>query len=179
MKHLFFFVVCMSFFVSSAAAQSNQGPLFEGGVFPTVRFRTFDGKLLTTDFLKGKVVMYIFTSFNKQCPPCIAQMEGLNELYDMFSANDSVVFISGISDENATIKSFRKQYDLKYHIVSLERNEFNRFSKGFPTLILVGADGKIVKIRKGSPIELDIAKRRILAIFEPAIREELRIIHTL
>ena len=54
--------------------------LVEGDIFPEIMFRTIDDEILKTEDLKGKLVFYNF--YFAACPPCIAQKDGLNELYE-------------------------------------------------------------------------------------------------
>ena len=171
MKNIFLFL-CFAALTSVVTAQRTPDPLSEGDMFPNAKFRTIDRKALKTEELNGKVVMYNF--YFAQCPPCIAEMEGLNELYHIFGANDSVVFISVTFDDYATIDRYKKTYGLPFHIVSLDRNMLKRFVAGYPTNYLVDADGKIVMKRRGGVIDPTIATKKVLHDFSPAIRKELQ-----
>ena len=173
MKSLFSFLLCFFVFILPSTAQYNhRGPLFEGDKFPEIVLKTIDGEVLKTEDLKGKVVFYNF--YFAACPPCIAQKGGLNELYEMFHANDDVVFISVTFDNKATIEQFRKRYDVQFKIVSINRRKMSQFLYGYPTNFLVDMDGKIVLIRGSGNIDATKAKERLLAEFSPAIQNELR-----
>ena len=137
-KCLSFTLFCLVFLVLPSASQR----LSEGDIFPEIIFETIDGELLKTEDLKGKVVFYNF--YFAACPPCIAQKDGLNELYRRFQANVDVVFISITFDSYETIKQFQNVHNISFKIVSTNRNEIYRFTGSYPTNFLVGVDGKIV-----------------------------------
>ena len=61
-----------------------------GSKFLNMMDKTIDDELLTTKNLKGKVVFYNF--YFAFCQPCIAEKEGLKELYETF-ASDDVLFV--------------------------------------------------------------------------------------
>ena len=168
MKSLFSILLCFTVTVFPSMAQR----LSEGDIFPEVMFRTIDGELLKTEDLMGKVVFYNF--YFSACPPCIAQKDGLNALYERFHTNDDVVFISVTFDNKATIKKFREMYEIRFKIVSINRKEMSQFLYGYPTNILVGIDGKIMLIRGSGSIDANKAKEWLLADFSPAILNELQ-----
>jgi len=161
LKSLFSTLLCFIIIVLPSMAQR----LSEGDLFPEVMFRTVDGELLRTKDLSGKVVFYNF--YFAACPPCIAQKDGLNALYEMFHANDDVVFISVTFDNYATIEQFRKKYEMPFKIVSINSQEVYRFVRCHPTNFLVGVDGKIILKMEGGN------SRTVRNRFSSAIRNEL------
>jgi len=143
MKRIFLVFCFFATFAVSSTAQKRFWQLSEGDIFPEIMFTTIDGELLKTENLSGKVVFYNF--YFAACVPCIAQKGVLNELYEKFSKNDDVVFISVTHDNVETAQKFRETHGLQFKIVSMSREERNRFAvSAWPTNILVGTDGKIV-----------------------------------
>jgi thiol-disulfide isomerase/thioredoxin len=54
-------------------------------------FKTKDGELISTETLKGKIVFINFWA--TWCPPCLAEMSSIQNLYDRFRNDKRVVFI--------------------------------------------------------------------------------------
>jgi len=166
MKTLFFTLLCFVLLVSPSTAQTLS--LSKGDIFPKIMFKTVDGELLKTEDLIGKVVFYNF--YFAACPPCIAQKDGLNALYEKFHA-DGVVFISVTFDSIETIKQFRNVHGMRFKIVSVNREEISRYTTIFPINILVGVDGKIV-LNDGD-FNAALENKEIITTFTPAILREL------
>ena len=173
MKNLFSFVACFLFFVSSVMAQKYPGPFVEGGIFPTVTFRAADNQTLTTDDLRGKIVLYTFTDFHK-CSVCAALMDGFNALYDMF-ANDSVVFVAAIANDGDNIEKYQNQYKTKFPIVSFDYDTTLDNIIIQHRNILVGANGKIVLMKSNIIRDYNGMKKMIIDTFSPAIRKQLKL----
>ena len=148
MKRVLLIFLVFATFAVSATAQKRFSQLSRGDIFPDIMFRTIDNELLTTENVRGKVVFYNF--YFAACGPCISQKKVLNELYEKFHTDD-VVFISLTSDNYETTKQFRDKHEMKFKVVSMNKEERLRFAAGsYPTNILVGADGKIVLKMTGS-----------------------------
>jgi peroxiredoxin len=139
--------------------------LSEGDMFPEIMFKTVDGELLKTEDLMGKVVFYNF--YFAACPPCIAQKDGLNAVYERFNTNDDVVFISVTFDNYERINQFRNTHKIPFKIVSIDSQEVYRFVRCHPTNFLVGGDGKIVLKMEGGN------SRSVRNRFSSAIQSEL------
>ena len=168
MKRIFLSVFVFASLAVSATAQM----LSEGSNFPEIMLKTIDGELLKTEDLKGKVVFYNF--YFAMCQPCIAQKEGLNELYETF-ASDNVLFIAITFDSNEQIKWFQETYRMRFKIISIDVKEIERRFEvsQYPVNLLVDVNGNIVKMKKGTK-SLDTAKQELLDEFSPAIQSELQ-----
>jgi len=169
MKRFFLSVVVFTIIVVSTTAQV----LSEGSTFPEVMFKTIDGELLKTENFKGKKVVF-YNFYFALCQPCIAQKDGLNELYEMFACDD-VLFISVTFDRNESIRQFQATYGMGFKITSIGSSEIERHFgvSMYPVNFLVGIDGTIVKKKMGIQ-SFDTAKQEVLAEFSPAIQSELQ-----
>jgi len=143
-----------------------------GSKFPNMEDKTIDNELLTTKKLKGKVVFYNF--YFAFCQPCIAEKEGLKELYETY-ASDDVLFVSITFDNSEIIKQFQTTHGMRFKAISISLNEIaRRFGvRQFPVNFLVGADGTIV-MKKDGIESTDTANQEILAEFSPVIQSELQ-----
>ena len=169
MKNFLFFVIGFTFLGAAAVGQNYPGPFTEGGMFPTINFKTADGKILTTDDLKGKIVFYAFDIHD-----CRSRIDGLNALYDMFSENDNVVFFAVIANSDDQLEQYQKQYGLKFPIVSFDYDTTKYLIIINCRNILVDADGKIVLMKSNVIRDKLAAKKMFLDTFVPAIRKQLK-----
>tara|TARA_R110000868_G_scaffold37481_5_gene132585 strand:- start:5886 stop:6461 length:576 start_codon:yes stop_codon:yes gene_type:complete len=96
---------------------------------------------------KGQVVLLNFWA--TWCPPCIAEMPGLQELYDDYG--DKVTFLFVAQDQEKRVQKFilKKEYTLPvYYEKSTTPKQL--FSKSIPSTYLIGKDGKIVVAKTGA-----------------------------
>ena len=114
---------------------------------------TFNGRIITKDSLKGKVVFINF--WFAACPPCVAELSALNELYKKFSANKDFEFISFTYESSARILLLKKKYNIKYKVASVNRQECYRLNQnnGFPTSIVLDREGVIKDLFTGGDNE--------------------------
>lgn len=134
----------------------------------------FNGHLLSNDSLKGKVLFINFW-FNA-CPPCIAEMPALNELYKKLKANKSFEFLSFTYEKRSTVNAFKQKYKVQYKIASVSRNECYRLNQnnGFPTSIIVGKDGKIRELYTGGDADTKTSRDFILTTVIEELQAELK-----
>ncbi|WP_324288506.1 TlpA disulfide reductase family protein [Pedobacter sp. SL55] len=108
---IFILILALILFVPSAKALVIQGlmqiGLFNPDVQPEktlvapvleLRFKDQDGKIVTLNELKGKVVFLNFWA--TWCPPCLAEMPSINKLYEQYKNSADVVFILLDADSN-------------------------------------------------------------------------------
>jgi thiol-disulfide isomerase/thioredoxin len=96
---------------------------------------------------KGEVVLLNFWA--TWCPPCIAEMPGLQELYDDYG--DKITFLFVAQDQEKRVEQFilKKEYTLPvYYEISTTPKQL--FSKSIPSTYLIGKDGKIVVAKTGA-----------------------------
>lgn len=99
-----------------------------------------------SDF-KGKVLFVNFWA--TWCPPCVAEMPSIQELYEQYKNNDSIAFVLATNDPVSKVKKFLEDRDFDLPIYLMASNvpeEF--FSKSIPATFLVDKSGKIVMIEK-------------------------------
>lgn len=153
---IFIAVLALLVFVPSAKALLIQG-LMQVGLFnpdvksentalaPTLdlRFKDQNGKVITLNQLKGKVVFLNFWA--TWCPPCLAEMPSINKLYEQHKQNDDVVFIlldadSDFEKANGYMKA-RKYTMPVYQMASSVPDQI--FAGSLPTTVVFDKQGRL------------------------------------
>lgn len=134
------------FFSPDTAAPSSQ-PLKD---LTGIRFKDVSGKIVDLGDLKGKVIFLNFWA--TWCPPCIAEMPGVNKLHEKFKNDSDVVFILADADGDlAKSQKFmaRKKFGLPVYAVASEVPEV-LFQGSLPTTIVFDKQGRIMYNESGA-----------------------------
>lgn len=110
--------------------------------------QTLDGQPVPFDAFRGKVVFLNF--FATWCPPCIAEMPGIQSLYEQTATDDIAFIILSRDDSRETVKRFmeKKEYDLPvYMAAGPTPAEFQ--SRVIPTTYIISPRGEIVSVQSG------------------------------
>lgn len=107
----------------------------------------YDHKIFTNEDIAGKTVF--INLWFAACPPCMAEMESLNHLYDSLKANTHFEFISFTYDPQPVIDSVVKRYHIQYKILQVSQQDCYRLNlnNGFPASMIVDGKG-IIKLLK-------------------------------
>jgi len=112
-------------------------------------FRDSRNNVVNLNQLKGKVV--IINLWATWCPPCLAEMPSLDQLYKDFSSNDKIVFLSVDIDGNLKVSGkflTKRKYSLPlYRLNSALPNGLS--TKSIPTTIILDKAGKLVNKHVG------------------------------
>ncbi len=122
----------------------------EAAVTADFNFNLIDsnGKEISMQSFKGKTIF--LNLWATWCPPCIAEMPGINELYNATS-NENIAFVMLSQDEDfETSKKFmaRKGFDFEiYHVRDFLPVQYQKGS--IPTTFVINPKGEIVLTHKG------------------------------
>ena len=154
MRHLFILLLAIS---TQALAQKKKP-------FPQFEIQS-EGKVINNDSLKGKVVFINF--WFSACSPCIAEFEGLNEMYEKLKDSSDIVFISITFDSEKESKSVRERFHLNYPMYSLSPQECTRLlnGKGYPSSFILDREGRIVFSQTGGPVNKAEARKNVMNEF--------------
>lgn len=108
-----------------------------------IRFRDAKGNTVDLGDLRGKVIFLNFWA--TWCPPCLAEMSGVNKLYEKFKDDKDVVFILADADGNfpkAQRFMDKKHYQLPVYAVDSEIPD-QLFKGALPTTVVFDKSGRI------------------------------------
>ncbi len=124
---------------------------------PQLTLATLDGKPLSLDSLRGKVVLVNFWATS--CPGCVREMPQLVATHEKFRARGLVVVAVAMNyDPPEYVRNFTRQHQLPF-VVALDGN--GEAAKGFnqvkltPTTFLIDRNGHIIQQTIG---DLDFPK---------------------
>ena len=134
---------------------------------------TLEGRKVNNDSIMGKVTVLNFWFIG--CPPCIAEMKGLNEIVDKYEKEEDVRFLAIALDNKESLDStFFPNHEFKFEIIP-DAVDFIftqiQYPFGYPATFVVDKAGIIRKISVGSSrIEAE-ATTKIKEVLIPAIDE--------
>ena len=107
----------------------------------------FDGNEIPFEAFRGKTVFVNFWA--TWCPPCIAEMPDINNLYDKVNADVSFVMIS-VDEDHEKAKKFmaRKGYDFPVYFLTSSLPPIYE-THSIPTTYIIAPDGTIAAERHG------------------------------
>ena len=106
-----------------------------------------DGNTLSLADFKGKAIF--MNMWATWCPPCIAEMPNINNLYKEMGQEVAFVMVS-LDDDFETAKAFneRKGFDLPIYTLQSRRPAMYQ-STTVPTTYIISADGQLMMTHKG------------------------------
>ncbi|MCC8427214.1 TlpA disulfide reductase family protein [Mucilaginibacter sp. UR6-11] len=122
----------------------------KGNTLPDISFQDADGRILNLSDQKGKVIFISFWA--TWCPPCIAEMPSINQLYIQFRANPNMMIISvdGDSDFRKSLPFIKKNdFILPVYKVLGQITESLQ-SNTIPTTLIIDKSGRIVFRHQGA-----------------------------
>ncbi|MES2279359.1 TlpA family protein disulfide reductase [Mucilaginibacter sp. HC2] len=162
---VFIVLVLIVFFNPSAKALLIRG-LMQVGLFqpdisqpikttnntslPNITFQNTNGQILNLSDQKGKVIFINFWA--TWCPPCIAEMPSVNELYEKLQHNKNIVFIMVDADHdfNKSVPFMNKhQFTLPLYEANSEIPE-NLLSGSIPITVIFDKKGQLVFHHEGA-----------------------------
>ena len=144
-----------------------------GKDFPVFKVNNSDSTYFSNLDFAGQIVFINF--WFEECAPCIAELDGLNKMFDNLKNQKKILFVSFTFDDQETINRTRKKYNINYKIVHIDKTECYRlnFNSGFPTSFILDRKSKIVSLKNGCQTDKAIASQTILSEIYPIILEQL------
>lgn len=137
-----------------------------GARVPSWHYPSLGGELLSSDSLRGQVVLVNFWA--TWCAPCRVEMPALEAMYHRHRSRGFVIV--GLAVDQAPtdeVAAFVRERGITYPIAHVGREAEARFGgvRGYPTSFLIGRDGTVRHVVLGpiGAVSLEPAVRRALA----------------
>ncbi len=132
-----------------------------GAMLPSFSYTTLEGKQITSENLKGKITILNFWMIS--CPPCLAEIPGLNNVVQKYNRDDFNYIAIGMDDVK-DIKAFLKNHPWSFDQlplgVTIILDDFN-IRWGFPTTFVLNQDGVIIDAFSGGSTDEVLAVKEI------------------
>ena len=115
----------------------------EGNKFPRFTHTSIDGVKISEKSFQGKTT--VITVWATWCPPCIAKIDGLNQLKKKYT---DVQFWAFNDESKTKVKAAVNRFD--YQLLQFAKSDFitkklqTRLVKTYPQYLIVNKDGLIV-----------------------------------
>jgi peroxiredoxin len=169
MKSAFFRVCAVAALWLAPLGTVRAGPV-PAAPAPAWKLKDVDGKVVTSDDFRGKVVVLDFWA--TWCPPCRTEIPGYILLQKKYQADGLVVVgVSLDTDGTGPVKKFMKELGINYPIVMGDDAIVTAFSpiEGYPTTFIIDRDGQIRNKKLGKKPTADFEKE-LLAVLRPHAR---------
>ena len=137
-----------------------------GDIVPTFSATTLDGEMITSDALRGKLVLVNFWA--TWCLPCRAEMPFLESMWKRH--RDEGLVIVGLSVDRGSeseVRRFVQERTISYPIAIVSGDAQAEFGgvPGIPTSFLLDREGRVRHRVVGplAPVSLEPAVRRLLS----------------
>ncbi len=161
--------------VFSAAARPGSIQLVADPTpLPPLTMQDLDGRIITTDDLRGKVTLVNFWA--TWCAPCRAEIPDLIKLQARYPDHLQIIGVSADEGPVQVVEDFATEYGINYPIV-MATPELNRAFPGvmaLPTSFIVDPEGRVVQTHIGliNPGVLE-QETRFLADLDPTITVDI------
>lgn len=135
-----------------------------GSLAPDFKLNTLDGTEVTLANYKGEVVVVNFWA--TWCPPCRAEMPGIQAVYDAYENEGLVVLAVNAQEDQDTIQAFVMETGLTFPILPDPYGQAIREYgvRSFPATFVIDREGRIDTIHQGqiTPEELEALIKPLL-----------------
>lgn len=144
-----------------------------GSELPFFDVTTITEKQFNSSNVKGKIVVLNF--WFMACPPCIAELQGLNQVVEKYKDRSDIVFLSfSLDSKDDLLRSFFPNHALQFEVVpEAQAGIFDVFKIkwGFPTSMVVDKAGRIHMITSGGSTDEQEASKNIFDALSGSIAE--------
>ena len=112
------------------------------------KLATLEGEHINFEIFKGKTVF--FNIWATWCPPCIAEMPDIHELYKDVASEDVVFVMLSTDEDTDKVKRFIERKDFKFPVYRMVEQLPGVFwTQSIPTTFVISPEGKIVFKKMG------------------------------
>ncbi len=138
----------------------------QGFLAPEISLSNAGGELVTLSELQGNVVLVNFWA--SWCPPCIAEMPDLQQVYADYASQGFVILGINATDQDSaeTALDFIEDHELTFPILfDVDGSVFSRYEvPALPTTYFIDRQGEIQEVVVGGPISEAMLRTRIEAL---------------
>lgn len=118
----------------------------EGTLFPEFNFKDLNGKTITNESFKDKIV--VIKCWYIHCPLCIKEFPYVNKLVAQYKDRKDILFISLAEDSPEQLTKFLSKKPLSYLVVPNMKKYMNEtlHLNAFPTHFILNKKGQIAKV---------------------------------
>jgi cytochrome c biogenesis protein CcmG, thiol:disulfide interchange protein DsbE len=149
-------------------ARSQEGPVQVGKPAPHFSLTTFDGQTLTSESLRGKVVVVNFWA--SWCKPCEQEAADLESAWRQYRDRNDVVFI-GVdwTDTENNAQQYLQRFGITYPNGPDLRTRISQSYRttGVPETYIIDRDGTLSYIKLSPFVSIDEIKSAIDHLLSP------------
>lgn len=142
----------------------------QGTMLPEFETTTMEGVKVSNRSLEGRVSIINFWFI--ACPPCVAEIPGLNAIVEKYGA-DQINYIAIGRDSEENIRDFLNENPWKFQIMADSEylmNEIFKIRWGYPTTLVVNQKGEIVFASSGGKTD-ETAVDEVQEMLVPVINQ--------
>jgi len=128
---------------------------------PHFAARTLDGERITTESIKGKVLLLDFWA--TWCPPCKSEEPAIENIVKDFSKDGLLILAVNMGEPRRKVKKYLESSPRSSTVVLAEDTTLAAIcdARSYPLYVLVDREGQVVGVQKGAAGES--ALRRLLS----------------
>lgn len=128
--------------------EDGKQPVKVGDIAPAFKGSSLDGSVITSDQLKGKIVVMNFWFL--ACRSCIMEIQELNALQEQYKNDTDVVFLAVTFDAKEPVKKALFKQKFSYHQIVGARDICDAYHiSAYPTHVLIDKTGSIYHMKSG------------------------------
>lgn len=151
------FTVLIGFLVliGKQLMNTSSGPIAIGQKVPEITLTTFDGALISSEDLAGKVVVLNFWA--SWCKPCEQEAAELEQAWQMYKDSGQVVFL-GVdwTDTEPEARAYLEKFNISYPNGPDLRTRLGDLFRitGVPETYFINPEGELAYVKKGPFLSL-------------------------
>jgi len=151
------FTVLIGFLVliGKQLVNTSSGPIAIGQKVPEITLTTFDGAVITTEDLAGKVVVLNFWA--SWCKPCEQEAAELEQAWQMYKDSGQVVFLGvAWTDTEPEARAYLEKFNISYPNGPDLRTRLGDLFRitGVPETYFINTAGELAYVKKGPFVSL-------------------------